>query len=309
VVQAYLRGRDQYQRWDVASERRAVGYFDQALSLDSTFAPALAARGTALLMATASPETIAMARTGIERALQLDPTLGEAHAARAKYLFELDWNWSEAEREFRRAIELNPNDADAHHQYSHLLMALGRSEEARKEAEVMLALDPLAPAAYDHKGWLEYALGNLDAAVAADRKAVALDPSYSQALWQVVDVETARRRWPAVRAALADVRASGDAVDPELLRLMDAAERGRTAEARVILRRLVSPADRFPVAWMRVASWDAALDLGDDAFAAIDSAYAAREYGVLFLNADPVFTKLRGDPRYAALRRRMHLPA
>ena len=307
VVQAYLRGRDQYQRWTLPAERRAVDYFDQALSLDSTFASALAARGTALLLVSASPETVTLARADIDRALQLDPMLGEAHAARAKFLFELDWNWPEAEREFRRALELNPNDADAHHHYSHLLMALGHAAESRQQAEIMLALDPLAPASHDHMGWLEYALGHLDAAVVEDRKALELDPTYSQALAQIVDTEIARRRWPAVRAALDELRKS-DAVDPELVRLVGTVEHGRSAEALTTLRRIRGPADTFRFGWTYLAAWYEVVGQRDDAFAMLDSAFVARDYRAIFLNADPAFTDLRADPRYAALRRRMRLP-
>ena len=308
VVQAYLRGRDQYQRWTPAAERRAVGYLDQALALDSTFAPALAARGTALLMVSDKPDTILMARRSIERALQLDPMLGEAHAARAKYLFELDWNWTEAEEEFLRAIELNPNDADAHHHYSHLLMALGRPAESREQADLMLALDPLSPASHDHIGWLEFALGHMDAAVAECRKALELDPSYSQALVQIGEVEIARRRWPAVRATLADLRKSGAAVDPALERLTNAAEHDRTAEGLAILLRIMSPADPYLMSWGDAAAWSELLGQREQAFAMLESAVVARDYRVIFLNADPAFEGLRSDPRYAALRRRMRLP-
>jgi eukaryotic-like serine/threonine-protein kinase len=308
VVQAYLRGRDQYQRWTPSAERRAVDYFDQALALDSTFAPALAARGTALLMVSTSPDTVALARANIERALQRDPMLGEAHAARAKYLFELDWNWPEAEREFRRAIELNPNDADAHHHYSHLLMALGRGAESRKQAEIMLALDPLAPASRNHMSWLEYMFGHFDAAIAEERQAIALDPSYSQAFRQIVDVEVARRRWHAVRAALDDERNAGAPVDPELGRLADAAEHGRSDEALATLRRMLSSDDPFAIGWSDAAAWCEAMSQRDHAFALLDSAFAYRDYRLMFLNADPGFNVLRTDPRYVALRHRMKLP-
>ena len=308
VVQAYLRGRDQYQRWTPPAERRAVDYFDQALALDSTFAPALAARGTALLMVSDSPDTVALARANIDRALQRDPMLGEAHAARAKILFERDWNWPEAEREFRRAIELNPNDADAHHHYSHLLMALGREAESRKQAEIMLALDPLAPASRNHMGWLEYSLGHLDVAIVEERKALALDPSYSEAFRQIADIELARRRWPAVRAALDEEREAGTAVDPELAHLTDAAEHGRTDEALATLRRMLGPDDPFAIGWSDAAAWCEAMGQHNQAFAMLDSAFVARDYRMMFINADPAFNGVRADARYAALRRRMRLP-
>lgn len=308
VVQAYLRGRDQYQRWTAPAERRALEYFDQALALDSTFAPALAARGTALLIVSNSPETVAIARANIDRALQLDPMLGEAHAARAKFLFELDWNWAEAEQEFRRAIELNPNDADAHHQYSHLLMAVGRKQESLEQARIMLALDPLAPASPDHMGWVEYSFGQFDAAIAEERKAIALDPSYSAAFQQIASFEIARRHWPAARAALDGARKSGAPIDPELTHLTVAAEQGRVDDERATLRRMLGPADPFAIGWSNAAAWCVAIGQRDQAFALLDSAFASRDYRILFANTDPAFTDLRTDPRYSALRRRMRLP-
>jgi len=308
VVQAYLRGRDQYQRWTPDAERRAVEFFDRALSLDSTFAPALAARGTALLMLNTSPDTVALARTAIDRALALDPTLGEAHAARAKFLFELDWNWAESEREFRRAIELNPNDTDAHHHYSHLLLALGRPDESRREAEIMLTLDPLAPASLNHMGWLDYELGNFDRAVAESRKTLELDPNYRVSFEQIADIELARRRLPALRSVLDEMARSGAPVDPSMLRLIDAAQHGRQEEARTLLAHMVSPADRFPIAWTSVAAWHALLGQRDEAFAALDSGFVYRDYALMFINVDPAVADLRTDARYGALRRRMRLP-
>jgi Tfp pilus assembly protein PilF len=308
VVQAYLRGRDQYQRWTPDAERRAVEFFDRALSLDPTFAPALAARGTALLMVSRAPDTVALARAGIDRALALDPALGEAHAARAKFLFELDWNWAEAEREFRRAIELNPNDSDAHHHYSHLLLALGRPDESRREAEIMRTLDPLAPASWNHMGWLEYELGNFDRAVAAERKALDLDPNYSESRQQIADVELARRRMPALRTVLDETARSGVPVDPSMLRLVDAAEHGRKDEARTLLAHMVSPADPFTISWTSVAAWHDMLGQRDDAFASLDSGFIYRDYPLMFSNFDPAVASLRTDARYGALRRRMRLP-
>jgi len=308
VVQAYLRGRDQYQRWTREAEGRAVGFFDRALSLDSTFAPALAARGTALLMLSVSPDTVAQARAGIERALALDPNLGEAHAARAKFLFELDWNWAEAEREFRRAIELNPNDTDAHHHYSHLLLALGRPDESRREADIMMTLDPLAPASWNHMGWLEYELGNFDRAVALSRKTLELDPNYSVSYEQIADIELARRHWPALRSVLDEMARSGAAVDPAKLRLVDAAQHGRKDEARTLLAHMVSPADVFTMSWTSVAAWHGVFGQRDEAFAALDSGVVSRDYPLMFINFDPAIADLRTDARYAALRRRMRLP-
>src|SRR5262249_41423134 len=178
VVQAYLRGRDQYQQWTHEGSLRALQYYDQALAIDSTFAAAFAGRADVLTFLSFAPHTLALARASIAKALALAPDLGEAHASRAKFLFESDWNWAEAEREFRRAIELNPNDSNAHHHYSHLLAALGRVPEAREQARIMLTLDPLAPASHHHMAWLDLECGQFEAADSEFAKVAQLDAGY-----------------------------------------------------------------------------------------------------------------------------------
>ena len=309
AIQAYLRGRDAYQRWTVTGGRAAIAYYDQALALDSTFTQALTARATALLQITASPETTTLARAAIDVALARDPGIGEAHAAHAKLLFENDWNWPAAEQEFRRAIALNPNDVDAHHHYSHLLVALGRLAEAREQARIMLSLDPLAPAGHDHMGWLEYETGHLDQAIAEERQALVLDRGYFVAYSQIADALLAGRRWPALRALLDEARGAGDRVDPAMFDLVNAAARGRREDGARALRVIASTNDTFLVFWSQVAGWYEALGLREPAFAAIDSAYAHHDYGLMFYNQDPALTGLRSDPRYGAMRRRMHLPS
>ena len=307
VVQAYLRGRDQYQSWTAAGTRRAIEYFDQALALDATFTAARVARATALRYIDASPRTIALARAEIDTALAQDPGLGEAHAARANLLFEADWDWSGAESEFVRAIQLNPNDADAHHQYSHLLAALGRLAEAREQAGLMLSLDPLAPASHFHIAWLEYECGHFDRARTEARKALELDPGYSEALRLISDVEVAQHRWPDLRKVLEETRAAGGSVDPVLFRLADAAEQGRSDQGLRLVQDIASPRDAY-TGWTRLAAWCVIFGSGDRAFAAIDSGYAEHDYYLMFANLDPALATLRADPRYAALRRRMRLP-
>jgi serine/threonine-protein kinase len=308
VVQAYLRGRDQEQKWTTESTRRALTYYDQALAADSTFAAALAARAGALLFLSGSPDTAALARSAITRALALAPELGEAHAAQAKLLFEHDWSWEESEREFRRALELNPNNADAHHHYSHLLAALGRVREAREQAQLMLALDPLAPASYNHLSWLEFECGNFDKSRAANAKTMELDPGYVAGAMQSADVELAARNWAGLRKALDESRRLGADVDPLKFQLVDALEHGRHEEGVRILREVDSPADQHLTSWSSLAAWYVVMGRKDDALVRLDSAFVYRDYSLLFANLDPSFAELRSDPRYAALRRRMRLP-
>jgi TolB-like protein/Tfp pilus assembly protein PilF len=308
AVQAYLRGRDQYEKWTDPAERRALQYLDQALAIDSTFAAAIAARASVLLWFGDSPDTLGLGRAAIAKALALAPDLGEAHAARANLLLEHDWNWAESEREFRRAIELNPNDADAHHQYSHLLVALGRVAEAREQAELMLKLDPLAPAGPNHMEWLDYETGKFDQAEVDFRKTVALDPAYVAGYVQLADLWAVTHRWAKFRQAFEQARKLGGPIDPLYFQFATAAEQGRHEEAVRLLRVMSSAADPYFHDWGELASWSAVLGERDAAFALLDSAYAHHSYRVKFSNLDPAYDGLRSDPRFAALRRRVGLP-
>jgi len=308
VIQAYLRGRDQYRLWTIPGVHRALNFYDQALAIDSSFTPAQAARGTALLFLSATPETVALGRAAIDRALAQDPGIGEAHAARGELLCDFDWNWPEAEREFKRAIELNPNDAEAHHQYSHLLGVLGRMKESRDESVMMVTLDPLAPASYQHLAWLGYETSQFDSARAAVRRAVELDPDYVTAYIQLSDIERVTHRWPAYRQAVQAIQKAGVPVDPLLMPLVDAIEAGRRDGARRILDRIASKSDKYEWSWTELAWWFLEVGERDRSFAALDSAYAARDYFVKSINLDPGLAPLRSDPRYAEFRRRMNLP-
>lgn len=309
AMQAYLRGRDEYQKWTDAGARRALQYFDQALAIDSTFTEARAARAAVLLWASASPDTVELARAAIAEALRQAPGVGEAHAANARFLFEHDWDWAGSEREFRRAIELNPNDADAHHHYSHLLAALGRVPEAEEQTRLMLALDPLSPSSLDHLVWMDYECGRPGEAEAGYHRLVALDPGYQQNYLQFANILLATRRWTELRGVLERAREQGVSVDPLSLEFANAAARGRTEAAAGLLERMTSAADPYPHDWADVAAAYAVLGKKEKALELLEAAVEHHSYRVLFANLDPAFASLRGDARYLALRRRMGLPA
>ena len=308
AVQAYLRGREQYQRFTAASNRRAIQYYDQALALDSTFTPAAAARASSLIFLSFSPDTVALARAAVTQALALDPHLGEAHAQYATLLFEVDWDWSGAERDFRRAIELNPNDEDAHHQYSHLLVALGRMKEARQQADIMLALDPLAPAAWNHMGFTEYEAGHLSAAGEKWEKALTLDPAYVAAFEGLLELALLQRNWSAFPSLYERMKAAGAPIDPLFVRMVEALEHGRNGDAIQAIHEIAQPSDTYPWSYTHLAEWFVLAGDRERAFALLDTAWVHHDYELTSANFDPALASLRSDPRYAALRARMHLP-
>ena len=308
VYEAYLRGRDSYQRWTPADARRAIVYYDAALARDPRFAPAYAGRAQALEYLTASRDSLAQARADVDRALALDPGSSEAHATLAQILFELDWKWTDAEREFRRALELNPSNVDAHHQYAHLLMALGRTAESREHSRIALTLDPLSPAMYHHMAWEDFMAGDFEAGAAQVGRTLAIDSTYVTSLELLAAIRLAQGRWDAVEDALVRMQRLGDTVDTVGFRVTAALRAGRKDEALRLLRGLASPA-QYPFSYMGIATLYAMLGSRDEAFATFDRAFAVRDYDLLFANEDPGLKPLRSDPRYAALRRRMGLPS
>jgi TolB-like protein len=308
VYQAYLRGRYQYERWNTASMHAALAEYDSALAIDPSFASAYAGRSLALMFLSATPETIALARTALDHALALDPELSEAHAARAQILVEHDWNWAGAEKEFRRAIEINPNNVDAHHQYSHLLLATGRRDAAIEQARLGLELDPLSPSMLGHMEFLDYMDGNFAGVAEWARKALALDPTYSAAMENVVDSDLAQRHWADWKSNLARWQQLGEPKDPLCDSVADALAAGKRDEAVRLVRQMISPADPFPHGNVELASLFLAAGRREDALTEIESAFAQHSYALLYIDRDPRVAELRKDPRIHSLRRRMGLP-
>jgi len=307
VYQAYLRGRYQYERWNTASMYNALANYDQALAGDPGYAPAYAGRALALEWLASSPETLALARSALDRALALDPNLSEAHATLAYMMLEHDWNWAGAEREFRRAIELNPNNVDARHQYSHLLLATGRHDEAVEQARIGLQLDPLSPAMLGHMEFMDYMDGDFAGVADWAKKALAVDPTYASAVEHVVDSDLAQHHWAAWKADLARLAQMGEPTDPRCDSLADAFLAGRLHDALRIVRILPSPADPFTHPRVEVAALYTVAGDRDAALASLEKGYAERAYDLLYIDRDPRIAELRNEPRLHALRQRMGL--
>ena len=154
AYQLYLQGRYAWEKWNQEGSKTAVSYFEQAIAKYPNYGLAYSGLADAYLFGagTGLPgrEANQKARAAVEKALALDPALGEAHASLAQLLTNDDWAFAAAEREFKRAIELSPSYIEAHHMYSHYLLSMGRNEEALVESRKVLALDPLSPLGQGH---------------------------------------------------------------------------------------------------------------------------------------------------------------
>ena len=310
AYQLYLRGRYHWNKATIEGFKTAIDYFQQAIGRDSQYA--LAYSGLAdsyLLLGSYLVEAIPEAKVAALKALELDSSLAEAHVAVGHIKLWLDWDWPGAEREFKRGLELNPNLALAHNQYAMYLATLGRLDDAIAEVKQAQQLDPLSPIINSDLGWyLLYAKRN-DEAVDQFRKTLEIDPNYVSAL-------------QGLGAAFVQKGIHADAID-SLRKALSLAEgsplivaqighahasAGRRQEALDVLREMEELSKRRYVPSSGIALVHAGLGDADRAFAALEQAYAERDFSMTLLKVAPWFDRLRSDPRYEALRKRMNVP-
>ena len=311
----YLQGRFFWSKRDAPGLRKAMEYFQQAIAKDPTYAQAyvgLADCYALLNQAGAMPATQAMpqAKAALDKALALDPNLGEAHATHGLYLDLYQWDYAGAERELRRAIELNPNYPSAHHWLAIALAERGRFDEAEQEMNRALALDPLSPAVNSGTGFLAYLRRDYPTAIARLQKTLEIDPGNGPASAALSFAYAHAGR----KAEAAAVLAKEGPVRPEWSPIAQAsvayadALLGREAEARVIAQRLEAESARsyVPPFWMALLY----TGLGDKERALfwLDKAYQEHASWLAYLKEYSDFDPLRSDPRFQDLLRRMNLP-
>jgi len=309
----YLRGRAVLGGLSRASTQAAVDYLNQAIAADSTFAPAYAALAWAYLRkpgwVSTSREDLLAARHAADRALVLGPELGYSHAVKALIAYGADWEWATAEREFKTAIELTPSLPEAHHFYSHFLMAEGRVRESLEQSETFLSIDPLAREAWVHRGWHHLFAGEYAPAMADLQQALKIDPGNAQAIVLMSYALERLRRYPEALAAARRAADLDPAQDTLFMAAVCAAQRGNRGLAErkgrdLAIATLAGRGFKYDAA--RVF---AVLRRPDDAFRLLDNAADERDERLALLVQDPWLATLKSDPRFAALLRRMRLRA
>src|SRR2546426_6502537 len=309
AYELYLKGRYFYYKGGVRAVQQALAYFQQALAHDSNYALAYAGIADAYQSLTWS--TYLLPRQGMPKtraaalkALALEPTLAEAHASLGDQLCVYDWDASAAERELRRAIELNPSLANAHFFYSHCLASHGRLDEALAEAQRAHELDPLNPEVATALPWALYAARRYDEAIAVQRKSLDLDPGLA---WGHMNLALALAAKGSYAEALAQARKmaalAGDA--PSIAGILGyvAGRAGERAEAQQILTAL----ERRPPGNTAFAIALVHLGLGDNeqALRWLQAAYEERSEWLVVFTPAPLFDLLRSDPRLCALMRKV----
>ncbi len=310
AYQLYLRGQSFIEKWTPDAMLLARQSFSQAIERDPNYARAYAGLADTYLLGDTAidPRGFPKAREAAAKALALDDTVSDAHAALA-LLKDVDWDWAGAEREFKRAIELNPGDTLAHHMYSHLLLRLRRNQESLRESELYIKTDPLSPSAHGHLGWHYECTGQYDLAVEQQLDALRYDNNYHDAFSYLGDLY----RYKAMpRKALAEYEKAsvllGDS--PASIQSLRRAYRtdGWRGYGRELLQRNLKKAKQEYVSPFDIAGNYALMGDKENVFRYLEKAYAERNLYLSYLAVDHDFDFLRADPRYTALLRRMGLP-
>jgi TolB-like protein/Tfp pilus assembly protein PilF len=311
---AYLRARHAMARSEGADPSYAAALYQEAIGRDSSFAPAWAGLAAAQVRRALSygarpAEAMPAARAAATRALALDSSLAVAHTSLAQVRFLYDRDWLAADSAFERALVINPNRPEVHHGYAHLLLSIGRGDEALMHARRALELNPLDPETIAHLGWHHLYLRQYAEARESLERALAVDARRADThrllglLAEVLgDYELAESRY---RAALG--RAPDDL---ELLASLGRTHAldGRPEEARAVLARLDSLTTERYVSPYLFAGIAEALGDRRRAFAWLEEAVADRVGEVVYLDLDPRLDRLRGDRRFARIRRSVGLP-
>ena len=314
AYEEYLRGRWHWAKDTVDGLQRAREHFQRATALDATYA--LAYSGLADTYALLGSydimpisESHPLGREAAMKALALNESLGEAHNSLAAILADYYWDWAEAERHFKRAIDLDPNYASALHFYSFYLAYTGRSAEAIPLAERAVRLDPVSLRAQVNLGVVLNMARRYDEAVAQLERALELDSSFAMA-HAMLGLSYAYKSMPE-RAVAHMVRArsaSGDRPDLIALHGYALARAGRKSEALAALGDLHRhPGARGPSPFLLAVVY-VGLEDEDRAFEWLHKAVLSRAWELPMLKEDPVFDPLRSDPRFPGLLDQLGLP-
>ncbi|HWW75802.1 MAG TPA: protein kinase, partial [Pyrinomonadaceae bacterium] len=311
----YMRGRYEWsQRKNPGSMERAIGFFEQAVAKDPSFAKAYAGladcyalRNNVAYGAAGVKEAVEKARFAALRAVEAGPSLPEAHTSMALVKMQYDWDWAGAEHEFERALDLNPDYAPAHYWYSNLLAVLGRFDESLREAESARALDPYAPISEHNCARAFYYARRYDEAAARFRSLTERYPDYAQFRHMLALTLMQQGNYDEAVATLERLRAENPRYADAALGFAYA-KLGRNEDAAEMLRdieRLSTPDDPMPP--LERALVYIGMGDRDRAFELLDETYVERTPGLTYLETDPMYDGLRADPRFAALSRRLNL--
>ena len=310
AYEAYLQGLYHWHKGSAEQARKARQYFEQAVKIDPNYAPGYAAlAGYGATDDLPTKAAMSKAKEYALKALELDHSLTQAHTALAEIRFYGDWDWSGAEIEFKRALKLNPNDAEAHRVYSFYLLALGRFEEAKVEVQRAQDLDPISLLTSVNAGWTFYFARQYDRAIETCRRALELDASSDGAHACLGQSYRAKgMRDDAIAEAERAVTLSGNNPARLVALARTYAAFGEQPEAKKLLTKLREQAKVRYISPYLLAMTHVALAEQDQALAALEQAYKERDRYLVSLKIDDAFDPLRDKAHFQDLLHRVGFP-
>jgi TolB-like protein/Flp pilus assembly protein TadD len=312
--EAYLKGRYFWNKRTEEGLKQGLKYFQKAIDLDPNYALGYAGLADSYVILgengyLAPRETHPKAKAAVMKALEIDDSLAEAHTSLAEIMEIHDFDWQGAEREFKRAIELNPGYATAHQWYAFQLSRWGRLEESIAESKRALELDPLSLIINLNLGRMLYHARRYDQALQQLRKTLEIDPNFSWTHFQLGLIYEQKGMY---EEAIAEQQKSVSSSEVNSIRLgalgRAYAVAGKRNEALKVVEQLKALSKQRYVEPTSIAQVQIALGDKDEAFKWLEKAYQERSIGVPALKTDARFDKIRSDPRFQDLMRRMGLP-
>ncbi len=307
--EAYLRAK--YLQLGTSEQRaRARQYFEEAVRLDPNYAIAYAGLADSYWNDISLPAREAMpkAREYATKAVSLDDLLAHAHTTLATIHFYADWDWNAADREYQRALELNPNDAEAHRMHSVFLAAMGRTDEALAQVLSAQEIDPLYVGNNTTAAWVLYCARRHDQALQYCQKALELTPNdeSSHACLSYNYLEKGLFQ-PAIEEGSKAWDLSGKQPIWAVLLGRAYAQSGNTSQAARTLHELLMRSRQSYIPPTFIAALYTALEDKENAFRWLDKAYAERDLYLAWIKVDPALDPLRPDARFQELQKRVGL--
>jgi DNA-binding winged helix-turn-helix (wHTH) protein/TolB-like protein/Tfp pilus assembly protein PilF len=319
AYQLYLVGRFHANRLTDDGFIKSVDYFQRAVEKDPQFALAYAGMADAYnalggFNVRPPKEVLPKARTAALTALSLDRSLGQAHTQLAIVNLTFDWDWTAANSEFQRAIEINPGDSDAHYYYAYYWSFVGQQNNAFEEIRKAQELDPVSLVKLTGVAQILLMARQYDQSIVESQKALEMDPNLGFAHWLLglAHMYKAYEQQGSYDAAVVElqksVTLSGDSADEPITLAQAYWLSGKKSEARKILEDLEGQSKRRYISPAALGNLHGVLGENDRAFALLETAYDDRDGLMIALKVDPYFDRLRIDPRFAKLLERVGFP-
>jgi len=312
AYQLYMKGRFHVLKTIKSDTEIGVSYLQQAIELDPNYALAYAGlsdayRGQAVGGEMPSSEFMPKAKAAANKAIEIDDTLAEAHTNLGHIMFWYDWDWNAAENQHKRALELDPNSADALQFYAHLLSNTGQHAEALAKIKRARELDPLNLRINALEGLYLLHAGQTDEAVARLQKTLELDPNFRLANMFAARAYIEKGMFAEAIAATRKARElSAISSEPIAFGAYALAKSGKVAEARAALDELLKSSKERYVPPYNIALIYNALSESDKALDYLEKGFAEKDVRMVFLKVEPKWNNLRNEPRFVNLMRRMN---